>query len=64
MATSNAQAAETILRRLPPALNNTDEQALAIAEAQARATLAVAEAIEDLRLSLQTKAAILWEQSR
>jgi hypothetical protein len=43
--TPNADLAEVLLRQLPPSRNETDEQALAIAEAQVRATLAVAEAL-------------------
>jgi hypothetical protein len=47
--------ARTILVHLPPSLAETDEQTLALAEAQALATLAVAEAlasIDDRLLSL------------
>ena len=43
---NQANLVETILAHLPPSLKNgTDEQALALAEAQVRATLALVQAL-------------------
>ncbi len=47
--------AKVSLRNLPPSLNGTDEQALAIAEAQAHVAVAVAELLEELVALLTPK---------
>lgn len=40
--------AEALLAHLPPSLNDTDEQVLALAEVQARSTLAIAQLLNNV----------------
>lgn len=52
----NLANAKAIIAHLPPSLNETDEQFLALAEAQVQATIAIAEALEAIAVALTPSA--------
>lgn len=61
---SEIENVKLLLRNLPASLNATDEQALALMEAQVRATLAIAEVLSSIALTYEKSEAFKsnnWE---